>query len=189
MASVLPALLLCLFLQCVASDKPLCMLQNATDGGEFTLTISPEYYQPDKNYTVTVNGTGTNLDVALSASYNNTGFGMWMNKAANCTGVYGIRSLPFHEIWKSDDSMNITWPVEFKAYIKVGNMTYVMSKSIPSVSMTTAAPMTTNGTFGNMSTMTYASTSMTTAGAITFKPLGGFASILLLFISVRELLF
>lgn len=187
MASVLPALLLCLFLQCVASHKHLCMLQNATDGGEFTVTISPEYYQPNKNYSVTISGIGTDIDVALSVSYNNSDFGVWMNKAANCTGIYGKRNLSFTEMWESPDIMNIAMPVEFKAYIKIGNMTYFRSKSL-SVPMTTVPPTTMKGnmtTLGNNSTMT----TTPTAGAITFKPLGGFASILLLFISVRDLLF
>ncbi|GCB67979.1 hypothetical protein scyTo_0015180 [Scyliorhinus torazame] len=140
-------------------------------------------------YNVTVSGGNvSDTKVALHASYNGTHVGVWTNTNANCSGVYGTKSLPFTEMWTSPSNNSIKDSITFKAFVMFGNMTYYKSLMLASAPMTTVPPTTIPPSTMGANTMTSAATVKTTSGAITFKPLGGFASILLLFISVRELL-
>ncbi|XP_072449291.1 uncharacterized protein [Chiloscyllium punctatum] len=213
MASVLSALLLCLFLQYASADSQTpCMIENAMMGGSFSLMIYPKYLMPNNKYNVTVNGTGTNVMVALSASYNGSSIGNWTENAENCQGIYGSRNLSFTEMWKSPESMMDTHgSILFKAFIKMSeNMTYVMNKTLRlaptnnSTTMKTSTPYSMTTTPYNMTTTPYNMTTtpynMTTtpyvmtkttensASAITFKSLNGIISTFLLFVTVRELL-
>ncbi|XP_067910433.1 uncharacterized protein [Heterodontus francisci] len=207
MASVLPALLLCLFVQCVPTyTKQLCMLENAMMGGSFNLSITPKYYMPNTKYNVTIEGSASDVMVALSASYNSTSFGIWTNNAENCSGILQTSGGTTTEMWTSPENMtNMEVSVTFKAYVKIsGNMTYAMNKTIKTAPMITPTPtpmknVTMSGnmtTAGNMTQQTTKSTNMTTtaatvkptSGAITFKRLDGFAIMLLLCITIRELL-
>ncbi|XP_048418325.1 placenta-expressed transcript 1 protein-like [Stegostoma tigrinum] len=216
MASVLSALLLCLFLQYAASDlHNLCMIENATMGGSFSLMIYPKYLMPNTTYRVTVNGTGAMVMVALSASYNGSSVGTWTNDAENCAGVYGSKNLSFTEKWMSPKSMmNMHSYVLFKAFVKMSeNMTYVMNKTLRMAPTMTAMPITQTTAAYNKTTTVYMSTTpynmtttpynmtttpynmttnfkttTTSTGAIIFKPLSGIISMSLLFVTVRELL-
>ncbi|XP_048471465.1 placenta-expressed transcript 1 protein-like [Rhincodon typus] len=223
MASILSALLLCLFLQYASSGSlNLCMIENATMGGSFSLMISPKYLMPNTTYKVTVNGTGANVIVTLSASYNGSSIGNWTNNTENCAGIYGRGKLPTTEGWMSPKSMmNMHSNVLFKAFVKMSeNKTYVMNKTLRIALTTTAVSNTQTTAVYNKTTtaynktttvyMTTTSYNMTTtpynmtttpynmtttittannsAGVITFKPLSGIVSMLLLFGIVRELL-
>ncbi|XP_060702973.1 uncharacterized protein LOC132829654 [Hemiscyllium ocellatum] len=214
MASILSALLLCLFLQhASAHSHTPCMIENAMMGGSFNIMIYPKYLMPNEKYNVTVNGTATNVMVALSASYNGSSIGNWTGNANTCQGILGTRNLSFTEMWMSPESMMDAHNyILFKVFIKMSdNMTYVMNKTLKSAPTSSSTPtmktptpdrmtptpynMTTTPynmttTPRNMPTTTYAMTRTTgnSASAITFKSLNGIISTFLLFVTVRELL-
>ncbi|XP_051896074.1 placenta-expressed transcript 1 protein-like [Pristis pectinata] len=156
MASILPVLLLGLFLQCTPSySKHPCMLENAVGEGNFNVTVSPHYYKPNTTYNVTTSGMGSKVAVTLTAYMNGSSIGTWENEnenVTNCAGVTREGSLPITERWTSPN--DIASYVNFRACIMMGNATYCHNKTIKKASddMNTSTAMTTH-VYTNMTTM------------------------------------
>ncbi|XP_059812743.1 placenta-expressed transcript 1 protein-like [Hypanus sabinus] len=176
MASILPVLLLSLFLQCTPSysQQAICMLENATDKESFTFTISPAVYKPNTTYNVTVSGLQNEVKVALSASMNNSIIGTWENNTSNCSGILKETSSNLEARWTSS-SENYAY-VEFRAYAMMDNKTYFQTKMINSsdtmtnmttMNSTSTTPMTSHASdiMTNMTTMNSTSTTPMTSHA------------------------
>ncbi|XP_062894497.1 placenta-expressed transcript 1 protein-like isoform X1 [Mobula hypostoma] len=92
---------------------------------------------------------------------NKSAIGTWENKAPDCSGILKETSTSLVEQWTSS-SENYS-NVEFRAYIMVGNVTYLQtitfqsSSNVTTVTYTTSTPMTTRAS-SNMTTMNNAAT-------------------------------
>ncbi|XP_072886267.1 uncharacterized protein [Hemitrygon akajei] len=205
MASVLPVLLLSLFLQCTPSySQQLCKLENATNKESFNFTISPAVYKPNTTYNVTVSGLQNEVKVALSAAMNNMAIGTWENNASDCSGILKETSSNLEARWTSSSEND--YNVEFRAYAMMGNETYFQTKMINSsdtmtnmttMNNTSTTPMTSHDKSKMTSPMTHMTNSMTTqtttamkttssnaAGMIIgFKSLHAFTCMLLLLVT------
>ncbi|XP_055516602.1 uncharacterized protein LOC129712313 isoform X1 [Leucoraja erinacea] len=210
MDSVLPALLLVLFIQYAPtySQLPACEIENATMGGDFNLTIYPMYYKVYIHYNVTVSGFGENATIVLSSYFNGSAVGMWLNNATDCDGFKGNRSMYAMEQWVSP--FVIGDYVKIRAFVYTMNGTYVKSLTLKQMPMTTTptttevptttTPTTTEvvittkpmGTTVYMSkatgtTTTAATTTPNSAPGISSKPLLAFVCMLLLLVTVPGL--
>ncbi|XP_072885657.1 uncharacterized protein [Hemitrygon akajei] len=156
MASILLVLLLGLFLQCTPSySQTLCMLENAQTGKDFNFSVSPLQYKPNTNYTVTISGLQYNVSVVLSASMNNSTIWTWEKTALNCTGILTEMSVSLVEQWTSSSENNSN--VEFRAYITMGNVTYLKT-----IILQSSSNMTTMNNEATTPKTTHASSNMTT---------------------------
>ncbi|XP_072350789.1 uncharacterized protein [Scyliorhinus torazame] len=175
MASVLPVLLFCLFLQCIPtySESP-CMIANGTSADQFDLTVDPGAYMPNTEYNVTISGIETQVRVALSAVMNGSSFGSWMDNSSMCQGIYENRNTSMKYVWTSPG-----YPannVKIRAYVKVSNKTYFLQYNLTN-SITTATPNTSPSS-GAMTTSAASNASpatgtMTTSAASNASPSSG----------------
>ncbi|XP_032905666.1 uncharacterized protein LOC116991281 isoform X14 [Amblyraja radiata] len=199
MASVLPALLLGLFIQYAPTYSQMspCKIANATMGGDFNLTIYPMYYKIYTHYNVTVMGFGENATIVLSSHFNGSAVGKWINNATDCDGFKGIRSTYAMEQWVSP--FNISDYVNIRAFVYMMNGTYVKNIALKQMPTTTTPPTTeaVNTTKPMSTTMYMSTTTITTrtttvttpnsAPGINSKPLLAFVCMLLLLVTVPGL--
>uniref|UniRef100_UPI00398F0DB8 uncharacterized protein n=1 Tax=Pristiophorus japonicus TaxID=55135 RepID=UPI00398F0DB8 len=155
--------------------------------GKRNLTLTETWTSP-----ASMNDSGLNISVTFIAYVKRTNGSIYkkssvLTKAPGSTGVTTVMNVPM--------STNMTTAYVNMTTAYVNMTTAYVNMTTAYVNMTTAyVNMTT--TYVNMTTMynnitttsTMRTTVKVTAGAITFKPLGGFASMMLLFVTLRELL-
>ncbi|XP_067827106.1 uncharacterized protein [Heptranchias perlo] len=175
-----------------ANNSPNC----SGVAGKRNLTLTEKWISPSNN-------NNTDIEIKFRAYIQTLG-----NQSFVMDKIIKQAPAPTNASSTSDNytmstSMPVTGNMTYTNMTTTGNMAYINMTTtghMAYTNMTTTGHMaytnmTTTGhmAYTNMTTSSPKMRStveavMTTAGAITFKPLGGFASMLLLFITVRELL-
>ncbi|XP_072282264.1 uncharacterized protein [Pyxicephalus adspersus] len=124
------------------------IVNNSIVNGSFQLTVTPDVLSSNNVYTVKINGSG-NATVVLQAMSGANFVGNWSSSNPNCAGspLFDMNTM-LTANWTSPTSLN---PVEIRAFIKVSNDTYKLTKTLNPAPTTAKPALTTAKNAGSKS--------------------------------------
>ncbi|EMP35132.1 hypothetical protein UY3_07712 [Chelonia mydas] len=107
------------------------LIQNTTHLGSFNLSVIPDDYKADTNYSVTISGATNNSSVILQAiDSQNSSVGQWENPVVNCSnGLSGQQNITNTATiqWKSPN--NVTDRVEIRVFVTFSDGSTLLQKT------------------------------------------------------------
>ncbi|XP_027678714.2 placenta-expressed transcript 1 protein [Chelonia mydas] len=142
------------------------LIQNTTHLGSFNLSVIPDDYKADTNYSVTISGATNSSSVILQAiDSQNSSVGQWENPVVNCSnGLSGQQNITNTATiqWKSPN--NVTDRVEIRVFVTFSDGSTLLQKT----TLSRASSVTPASTTRILTTRILTTSSVSTVQASSF---------------------